>query len=98
MSQLADFDGNPAIPRTGVVVGVKSEQGRVSAADVTTNGESPSAAEPNTAIGLPRERGQTDRRTHSEAAWELQPGRGHSSLLAATPWGMGVGLSQGGKR
>lgn len=56
----------------------------VSVTDMTTpNCESLSAAKPNISISQPRERGQTDRRTHSAAAWEPQPGRGHPSLLTA---------------
>lgn len=47
--------------------------------------ESPSVVKPDITISLvkPRERGQTDRRTHGEATWELRPGQGHPSLLSA---------------
>lgn len=65
---------------------------------MTPNRESPSAAKPNNTISQPWERGQTDRRTHSEAAWELQPGRGHPSLLtAAEEEEGGGGLPQSGR-
>lgn len=60
---------------------------------MTPNCESPSAAKPNNTISQPWEGGQTDRRTHSKAAWELQPGRGHPSLLTAA---RGGGLPQSG--
>lgn len=47
--------------------------------------ESPSVVKPDITISLvkPRERGQTDRRTHGEATWELRPGQGHPALLTA---------------
>lgn len=68
---------------------------------MTPNCESPSAAKPNNTISQPWERGQTDRRTHGEAAWELQPGRGHPSLLTAARGGGGLpqsGLGDGAGR